>query len=88
MEVRIAPTWKKRLEAEFEKDYFGQLTDFVKQEYSQYTVYPHGKLIFNSFNLCPFDVVKVVMTGLDHYHGPGQGHGLCFSVNDGIACPP
>ncbi len=88
MEVRIEPSWKKRLEAEFEKDYFGQLTDFVKQEYSQYTVYPPGKLIFNAFNLCPFDEVKVVMIGQDPYHGPGQAHGLCFSVNDGIAFPP
>ncbi len=88
MEVKIEESWKKRLNPEFSKDYFNQLTDFVKQEYNQYTVYPPGALIFNAFNLCAFDDVKVVIIGQDPYHGPGQAHGLCFSVNDGIQFPP
>ena len=73
---------------EFSKDYFIRLTDFVRKEYHETTVYPPGKLIFNAFNLCPFDKVKVVIIGQDPYHGPGQAHGLCFSVNDGIQPPP
>ena len=78
----------KEIEPEFEKDYFRTLTDFVKSEYSQYQIFPPGKLIFNAFNLCPFDKVKVVIIGQDPYHGPGQAHGLCFSVNDGVPFPP
>ena len=73
---------------EFEKDYFIRLTDFVRQEYQTVTIYPPGKLIFNAFNLCPFSKVKVVIIGQDPYHGPGQAHGLCFSVNDGVPFPP
>ena len=73
---------------EFEKDYFVRLTNFVRQEYQTTTVYPPGRLIFNAFNLCPFDQVKVVIIGQDPYHGPGQAHGLCFSVNDGVPFPP
>ncbi|KAA6305626.1 Uracil-DNA glycosylase, partial [termite gut metagenome] len=80
--------WRLRLQPEFEKDYFRILTDFVKSEYQQYTIYPPGKLIFNAFNLCPFDKVKVVIIGQDPYHGPGQAHGLCFSVSDGVPFPP
>ena len=88
MNVQIEESWKKRLMHEFEKDYFIRLTDFVRAEYSSTTIYPPGKLIFNAFNLCPFDQTKVVIIGQDPYHGPGQAHGLCFSVNDGIAFPP
>ncbi|MDR1004736.1 MAG: uracil-DNA glycosylase [Prevotellaceae bacterium] len=88
MNVQIEESWKEQLQGEFEKDYFGQLVNFVHAEYRQYTVYPPGKLIFNAFNLCPFDKVKVVIIGQDPYHGPGQAHGLCFSVNDGVAFPP
>lgn len=88
MNVQIEESWKKHLAPEFEKDYFVQLTDFVRNEYAHTTVYPPGRLIFNAFNLCPFDRVKVVIIGQDPYHGPGQAHGLCFSVNDGIAFPP
>ena len=88
MNVQIEESWKQRLQPEFNKAYFTKLTDFVRQEYSQGTIYPPGKLIFNAFNLCPFDKVKVVIIGQDPYHGPGQAHGLCFSVNDGIAFPP
>ena len=88
MNVQIEESRKKHLAPEFEKDYFVQLTDFVRNEYAHTTVYPPGRLIFNAFNLCPFDRVKVVIIGQDPYHGPGQAHGLCFSVNDGIAFPP
>ena len=88
MNVQIEPSWKQRLAGEFEKPYFAALTDFVRQEYRTATCYPPGKLIFNAFNLCPFDKVKVVIIGQDPYHGPGQAHGLCFSVNDGVPFPP
>jgi uracil-DNA glycosylase len=88
MEVRIEPTWKSRLQEEFEKEYFIRLTEFVKEEYRQKTIYPPGSLIFNAFNLCPFQNVKVVIIGQDPYHGPGQAHGLCFSVRDGVDFPP
>ena len=88
MNVQIEESWKAHLAPEFEKDYFVSLTNFVRQEYQTTTVYPPGKLIFNAFNLCPFDQVKVVIIGQDPYHGPGQAHGLCFSVNDGVPFPP
>ncbi len=88
MDVRIEASWKVPLQPEFDKAYFRQLTDFVREEYGKYTVYPPGKLIFNAFNLCPFDKVKVVIIGQDPYHGPGQAHGLCFSVNEGVPFPP
>ena len=88
MNVQIEESWKRVLAPEFEKDYFIRLTDFVRQEYHTTTVYPPGKLIFNAFNLCPYDKVKVVIIGQDPYHGPGQAHGLCFSVNDGVPFPP
>lgn len=86
--VQIEESWRVRLQEEFEKPYFKELTDFVREEYQQRVVYPPGKLIFNAFNLCPFDRVKVVLIGQDPYHGPGQAQGLCFSVNDGIKFPP
>lgn len=88
MNVQIEESWKEALMPEFSKDYFIRLTDFVRKEYHETTVYPPGKLIFNAFNLCPFDKVKVVIIGQDPYHGPGQAHGLSFSVNDGIQPPP
>ncbi len=88
MNVQIEETWKEALMPEFSKDYFIRLTDFVRKEYHETTVYPPGRLIFNAFNLCPFDKVKVVIIGQDPYHGPGQAHGLCFSVNDGVQPPP
>ena len=88
MNVQIEETWREVLQSEFDKDYFAALTDFVRQEYQVSTVYPPGHLIFNAFNLCPFDKVKVVIIGQDPYHGPGQAHGLCFSVNDGVKMPP
>ena len=88
MDVKIEESWKKELAKEFEKDYFIKLTEFVREEYRTTKVYPPGNLIFNAFNLCPFDKVKVVIIGQDPYHGPGQAHGLCFSVNDGVKFPP
>lgn len=88
MDVKIEESWKKQLSEEFEKPYFQQLIDFVKHEYATQTVYPPAKLIFNAFEQCPFDKVKVVILGQDPYHGPGQAHGLCFSVNDGVDFPP
>lgn len=88
MEVKIETSWKSRLHGEFEKDYFISLTSFVKEEYRRTTIYPPGSLIFNAFNLCPFDKVRAVILGQDPYHGPGQAHGLCFSVKDGVEFPP
>jgi len=88
MDVKIEPSWKNLLQPEFSKDYFNQLVSFVRQEYKQNMIFPPGPQIFNAFDHCPLDQVKVVIIGQDPYHGPGQAHGLCFSVNDGIAFPP
>ena len=88
MSVQIEESWKSYLNDEFAKPYFTQLTSAVRQEYMQTTCYPPGKLIFNAFNLCPFDKVKVVIIGQDPYHEPGQAHGLSFSVQDGVQFPP
>jgi uracil-DNA glycosylase len=88
MDVTIDSSWKSLLKDEFEKEYFIRLTEFVREEYKTKTVYPPAGLIFNAFNLCPFPEVKVVIIGQDPYHGPGQAHGLCFSVRDGVAFPP
>jgi uracil-DNA glycosylase len=88
MNVQIEPSWKQQLAAEFEKPYFEQLTAKVRQEYQTCTCYPPGPLIFNAFNLCPFNQVKVVIIGQDPYHEPGQAHGLSFSVKDGVMYPP
>jgi len=88
MDVKIEKTWKSALEKEFEKDYFLKLTEYVKMEYKQQSVYPEGKLIFNAFDHCPFDKVRVVILGQDPYHEPGQAHGLCFSVQQGVSFPP
>ena len=88
MDVKIDPSWREQLQPEFDKPYFQQLTEFVRAEYSSQTIYPSARLIFNAFDQCPFDQVKVVILGQDPYHGPGQAHGLCFSVNDGVEFPP
>lgn len=88
MDVKMEESWKKQLKDEFEKPYFLKLTEFVKEEYATHTCYPPAKLIFNAFEQCPFEKVKVVILGQDPYHGPGQAHGLCFSVNDGVEFPP
>jgi len=88
MDVKIESSWKEVLQSEFEKEYFKQLTDFVRKEYKTKKIFPPGSLIFNAFNLCPYDKVKVVIIGQDPYHGPGQANGLCFSVNEGVDFPP
>ena len=88
MEVRIEETWKKHLAEEFEKPYFADLADFVRNEYAKKQIFPPAKLIFNAFDSCPFEQVRVVILGQDPYHGIGQAHGLCFSVNDGVKIPP
>jgi uracil-DNA glycosylase len=88
MEVKIHPSWKSILSDEFKKTYFTELVDFVRSEYQSQTVYPPGSQIFAAFDHCPFDKVRVVILGQDPYHGPGQAHGLCFSVNEGVPFPP
>ena len=88
MKVQIEDSWKRHLQTEFDKPYFEALTSFVREEYGKGRCYPPGKLIFNAFNLCPFDQVKVVIIGQDPYHEPGQAMGLCFSVNQGVLFPP
>lgn len=88
MDVKIEPSWKSELQSEFDKDYFVKLTDFVRNEYKTKLTFPPSALIFNAFDQCPFDKVKVVIIGQDPYHGDGQAHGLCFSVADGVAFPP
>ncbi len=88
MNVQIEPSWKKYLQPEFDTAYFKQLTDAVRQEYKTTTCYPPGHLIFNAFNLTPFDKVKVVIIGQDPYHEAGQAMGLSFSVPTGVMMPP
>ncbi|MBO4480416.1 MAG: uracil-DNA glycosylase [Alphaproteobacteria bacterium] len=89
VDVKIEESWKKVLADEFDKDYFIKLTDFVRGEYlAGKKIYPAAKNIFNAFNLCPFDSVRVVIIGQDPYHEPGQAHGLCFSVPNGVTPPP
>ena len=88
MNVKIEESWKQHVGDEFDKLYFLDLTNFVRDEYLHHTCYPPGNQIFEAFNLCPFDKVKVVIIGQDPYHEPGQAHGLCFSVNDGVPFPP
>jgi uracil-DNA glycosylase len=86
--MNIEASWKRILEKETEKEYFKNLTDFVKKEYSTANVFPHPKDIFRSFDMCPFDTVRVVILGQDPYHGPKQANGLSFAVHSGIILPP
>lgn len=88
MTVQIHSSWEKVLQTEFNAPYFKALTNFVKSAYQKERCFPPGKFIFNCFDSCPFDSVKVVVLGQDPYHGLGQAHGLCFSVPEGIAHPP
>jgi uracil-DNA glycosylase len=89
MDVKIEASWKEILKDEFSKTYFQQIAFHIKTEKSQgKIIYPPGSLIFNAFNTTPFDKVKVVILGQDPYHGPGQAHGLCFSVQNGVLPPP
>jgi uracil-DNA glycosylase len=87
-DVRIEASWKLKIKEEFAKPYFKELIEFVREQYKTKLIYPAGKDIFRAFDACPFDEVKVVIIGQDPYHGVGQAHGLCFSVNDGVAMPP
>ena len=86
--IKIEDSWLHHLAPEFEKPYFGSLTEKVREEHRNYQCYPPGSKIFNAFNLCPFDKVKAVIIGQDPYHEPGQAMGLSFSVPEGIAPPP
>jgi uracil-DNA glycosylase len=88
MDVKISSSWKSRLSDEFSKPYFQTLTDFVRGEYANQTVYPPGREIFRAFDACDFNDVKVVIIGQDPYHGAGQANGLCFSVHEGLKFPP
>ncbi len=88
MNIQIEKSWSEVLKEEFEKTYFKELITFVKGEYASAIIYPPERFLFNAFNLCPFDNVKVVIIGQDPYHGPGQAHGLCFSVQEGVKFPP
>lgn len=88
MEVKLEASWKNVLKAEFEKEYFAKLAEFVRTSYRRETVYPPPRQIFRAFDLCPFDQVKVVILGQDPYHGPGQANGLCFAVGGGVPPPP
>jgi uracil-DNA glycosylase len=87
-DVRIDASWKKVLKPEFEKPYWEELTEFIRNQYLNSTVYPPAKNIFRAFDLCPLDKVKVVIVGQDPYHGTKQANGLSFAVNDGIGLPP
>ena len=88
MKVNVADDWKEILQPEFDKPYFKTLVEFVKKEYETQTIYPPGNLIFNAFNQCKWDDLKVVIIGQDPYHGPNQANGLCFSVNPEVKFPP
>ena len=88
MDVKIAESWKSILKQEFTKEYFKNLTAFVKNEYQKYKCYPKGTEIFAAFDFCSFDDLKVVIIGQDPYHGVSQANGLCFSVNNNISMPP
>jgi len=89
IDPKIDPSWKMVLNNEFNKPYFTQLKEFLQSEKAAgKIIFPKGSDMFNAFNLCPFDEVKVVILGQDPYHGVGQAHGLCFSVPDGIPKPP
>lgn len=88
MNVKLEESWKKRLQDQFDKEYFVKLTNFVREKYKDGAVYPPPSKIFRAFDLCPFDEVKVVILGQDPYHGPGQANGLCFAVGEGVNLPP
>lgn len=88
MNVQIEPSWKALLREEFDKSYFVELVEFVKEEYTKHRVFPPGNQIFKAFDRCAVDDVKVVIIGQDPYHGPGQANGLCFSVAEGVKMPP
>ena len=87
--IKLEPVWKQALRGEVDKPYMADLREFLRQEHvAGKEIYPPGPLIFNALNLTPLDKIKVVILGQDPYHGPGQAHGLCFSVPPGISVPP
>jgi uracil-DNA glycosylase len=88
MNIRLRDEWKSLLEDEFQMPYFTRLTAFVKEEYASHTCYPAGANIFAALEACPPEQIRVVILGQDPYHGPGQAHGLCFSVQEGVSIPP
>ena len=88
MDVKIEESWRQQLADEFEKPYFLDLISSLREAYESQSICPPGKLIFNAFDSCPFDQTRVVILGQDPYHGPGQAHGLCFSVPEGVRVPP
>ncbi|MBC8307696.1 MAG: uracil-DNA glycosylase [Pelagibacterales bacterium] len=88
MSVKINESWKKLLDSEFNSEYFKNLISFIKEDYSKTTCYPKGSQIFNAFDFCPINDLKVVVIGQDPYHGVDQANGLCFSVNKGVPHPP
>ena len=88
MSIKIDESWGKFLTKEFDSEYFKNLISFVKEDYSKTTCYPKGSQIFNAFDSCPVNNLKVVIIGQDPYHGDNQANGLCFSVNKGISHPP
>ena len=88
MDVKLEDSWKRYLNAEFDKEYFINLTELVRQEYQNHLCFPPGRQVFNAFKLCPFNDVKVVIIGQDPYHEPGQAMGLSFSVPVGTTMPP
>ena len=88
MHLNISESWKPLLQSEFDKPYFEELIKYVKEEYAVNSCFPAPDQIFEAFNLCSFDDLKVVILGQDPYHGPGQANGLCFSVSEGIKPPP
>ncbi|WP_320814740.1 uracil-DNA glycosylase [Flavobacterium sp.] len=85
---KITNDWRNIFTLEFEKPYFKDLEFSLKKEYTDYKCFPPKDLIFNAFNLCSFDDLKVVIIGQDPYHGTGEANGLCFSVNDNVKIPP
>ena len=87
MNVKIEESWRRQLQEEFDKPYFEELVAFLKDEYAQYHILPPGRFIFNVFNSCPFEKVKVIILGQDPYPTPGQYYGICFSVPEGVPIP-
>lgn len=87
-QIRLEKSWKEVLKDEFEKTYFKELSSFVRSEYTKSKIFPPPKDMFRAFDLCPFDMVKVVILGQDPYHGQGQANGLSFAVNTGVTLPP
>lgn len=88
MNVKIEESWRIRLQEEFDKPYFIELTQWVRQQYRTEQIFPPGKEIFAAFDASPYDKTKVVIIGQDPYHGEGQANGLCFSVKPDIQMPP